>query len=137
MAVQIPENLQDLIDRPIVTTVITVMPDGQPQATPVWYIYEDGYFVFNTAEGRQKERNLNRDSKVTFLTIDPQNQFHWIEIRGHVAHVFRESEGQPEARASINSLSKKYTGNENYTGSGNTGEQRVKYLIEADKVNGQ
>ncbi len=136
MAAQIPDSAHDLLERPIVAGVVTVMPSGQPQATPVWFDHVDGYFRLNTAEGRQKERNLKRNSKVTFLIIDPQNPFHWLEVRGHVVEVLRESEGNPAAREHINALSLKYTGNGNYRGQVQ-GEQRVMYKIEADKINGR
>lgn len=136
MPVAIPEGLQDLVDRPIVVVVITVMPDCQPQATPVWYDYVDGYFRFNTAEGRQKERNLERDSKVTFLALDPQNGSHWMEVRGHVVEEVRESEGQIAAREHMNTLSQKYTGKAVYVGQA-PDEKRVMYKIAADKINGR
>jgi PPOX class probable F420-dependent enzyme len=136
MAAQVPDSAKDLLERPITVGVVTVMPDGQPQATPVWFDYEDGYFRFNTAEGRQKERNLNRDSKVTFLIIDPQNPAHWLEVRGHVVEAVRESEGSSIPREHINNLSLKYTGSANFR-SMVEGEQRVMYKIEADKINGR
>lgn len=136
MSASIPESAHDLLERPIVVSLVTVMPDGQPQATPVWFDYVDGYFRFNTAEGRQKERNLKRNSKVTFLIIDPQNPFHWLEVRGHIVDEARESEGNPAARDHINALSLKYTGNANYRGQVE-GEQRVMYRVEADKINGR
>jgi PPOX class probable F420-dependent enzyme len=134
MAAILPESAKDLVDRPIVTTLVTVMPDGQPQATPVWYDYDGTYFRVNTAEGRQKARNLERNAKVTICTIDPQNGFHWIEIRGHVVEIVRESEGHSQVREHINSLCQKYTGNPVYTFSP-PGEQRMMILIEADKIN--
>jgi PPOX class probable F420-dependent enzyme len=133
MSVPIPDNYMDLLDRPIVSAVVTVMPDGQPQATPVWFDYVDGYFRFNTAEGRQKAKNLARDSRVTFLIIDPQNSFHWMEVRGRVEEVVREADGMPEAREHINTLSKKYTGSAVYGGPASEG--RIMYKITAEKIN--
>jgi PPOX class probable F420-dependent enzyme len=131
MPAVIPDTVRDLLERPIVAAAVTVMTDGQPQATPVWFDHDGTYFRINTAEGRQKARNLARNSKVTLLVIDPQNPFHWIEVRGHVAQVNDEEHG---GRAHINALSLKYRGDPDYKGMV-PGERRLQYLIEADKIN--
>ncbi len=133
MAVPVPENVRDLLDRPLTCALITVMPDGQPQATPVWYDFDGANVRVNTAEGRQKARNMQRDSKVTVSIIDPQNPFHWIEIRGHIADIKDEANG---ARDHINGLSARYGQGPVYKGQ-QPNEVRNLYVIEPDKVNGR
>ncbi len=129
MAVKVPENLQDLFKRPIVCALATLMPDGQPQVTPVWFDYDGEYLVINTARGRQKDRNLKKGAKVTVLVIDPQNPFHWAEVRGTVAE-----ETEENAHAMIKKLALKYRGKEEY--SLKPGEVRVTYRIAIKKING-
>lgn len=126
----IPEKFQDLIERPIIAGLITVMPDGQPQATPVWFAVDNGQLVVNTARGRQKDRNMSANAKVTLMVIDPQNGYHWAEFRGHVAEI-DEASGNDW----INRLSKKYTGRDVYNGF-TPDETRVTYRIAIDKING-
>ncbi len=133
MSAQLPESAKDLTQRPIVCTFITVMPDGQPQATPVWFDFDGTHFRINTAEGRQKARNIARNSKVTLTVIDPQNPFHWIEVRGQVNDIKTEEEG---GRDHINSLSMKYRGNPVYQGQV-PNERRLMIFIEPTKINGQ
>jgi len=124
----IPEKALDLFEKPIVAGLITIMPDGQPQATPVWVDY-DGHFVrINTARGRQKDRNMAKRSKVTLLLIDPADYYHWVEVRGHV-----EEETEAGANDHINQLSHKYEGKDFRALKPN--EVRVIYRIEPDKVN--
>ena len=36
----------------------TLMPDGSPQVTPVWFDYKDGRIRVNSARGRTKSRKL-------------------------------------------------------------------------------
>ncbi len=72
MAVPIPDDYQDLLTRAIVVALVTVMPNGQPQATPVWVDYDGTYLLINTARGRQKDRNLSRNSRVTVLSHRPR-----------------------------------------------------------------
>mgnify|MGYP005840943283 CR=1 FL=1 len=125
----IPDGLRDLLDRPIVAALATLMPDGHPQVTPVWFMYDGEHIVVNTARGRQKDRNMKRDTKVTLLIIDPQNQYHWAELRGTIVEVTEEG-----AYEVIKALAKRYTGRATFTLS--PGEVRVTYKIALQKVNG-
>src|SRR6266568_140080 len=128
--VSIPEKAKDLFDRPVIASLATLMPGGEPQLTPVWIDYDGQYVRVNTARGRQKDRNLKVGSPVTALLIDPQNPYHWVEVRGHVAEVIGDEKG---ARAHINQLSHKYRGTD-YPAPKN-GEYRLMYKIIPDKVN--
>lgn len=38
----IPDSYRDLLERLIVVSLATVMPNGQPQVTPVWADLTDG-----------------------------------------------------------------------------------------------
>ena len=125
----IPENLQGLFEKPIAASLATLMPNGQPQVTPVWCDYDGTYVRVNTARGRQKDRNMTKRAKVTLLLIDPANMYHWIEVRGHIEDVTENG-----AVAHINQLSHKYRGKDyNFR---NPKEVRVIYKIAVDKVNG-
>ena len=77
---------------------------------------------------------MSKNSKVTVLVVDPQQAFHWVEVRGHIIETRDENQG---ARDHINSLSQKYTGNPVYQGWGNSNTDRMMYVIEPDKVNGR
>ena len=127
----IPEQLRDLLDKAIVVVMATVMPDGQPQATPVWCSYDGEKIWINTAVGRQKDKNLQRDPKVTILAMDPSDVHRWIEVRGHV--VERTEEGAVDH---INQLSKLYRGADYYaTRPEKHGkETRVIYKIQPDRI---
>jgi len=133
MAVSIPDDFRDLLDRPIVVALVTVMPDGQPQATPVWVDYDGKYVCINTKRGRQKDKNMKIDAKVTVLSIDPNDTSRWLEVRGRVA--VETEEGAVEQ---INKLSLKYDGRADFFADKperrNT-EQRVTYKIEPLRVN--
>ena len=135
MGAAIPDNLKDLLERPIVVSFATVNPDGQPQVTPVWASLEGDEVWINSAVGRRKDRNIRANPKVTVLALDPQNDFHWVEIRGEVVG-FDESEA---ALAHINQLSGMYAGNDDYYSfnpEGKGKETRVIYKIRPTKVNG-
>lgn len=88
--VQIPASHLDLIDGPYVVALATVMPDGQPQTTPVWCNRKDGYIYINVMKGFRKEKNMRANPKVSILAYDPQNVLRNIEIRGCVVEMTEE-----------------------------------------------
>ena len=130
----IPESHQDLLVKPVVVSLVTLMPDGQPQATPVWADLDNGDIVVNSARGRQKDRNMTPHSRVTVLAMDPANPYRWIEVRGEVEDV-DETSGLDW----INRLAKKYRGTDEYYSGANAAmkgkEQRVTYRIKPTHVN--
>ena len=104
----------------------TLMPDDHPQVTPVWVDYDGRYVVINTAEGRQKDKNLQRDGRVSLSITDPDNPYRYLEIRGQVAE--RTHDG---ADQHIDAMAKKYLGKDKYPFR-QPGEVRVIYRINAE-----
>ena len=84
----------------------TVMPDGSPQNTPVWFDYADGKIRVNSARGRTKVRNMKLGAKVALSIMDPDNPDRYVQLRGIVTRV-REDE---VAAAHIDQLAHKYLG---------------------------
>ena len=109
MSDTIPESYRDLFERPVVVTLVTVMPDTQPQATPVWCSYDGTHIWINTAKGRQKYKNMIERPKATVLAIDPENPYRFCEVRCAVLEI-NEQQGLEH----INSLSEAYTGEPDY-----------------------
>lgn len=105
----IPDSHRDLLDRPVVVTLVTLMPDGQPQATPVWCDFDGEFVRVNTARGRQKDKNMSARPQVTVLAIDPENPYRWMEVRGRVA-----SMDDAEGVNHINKLSGEYVNQPDY-----------------------
>lgn len=60
----IPETHLDLIDGPYVIALSTVMPDGQPQTTPVWCNRKDDFIYVNVMKGYRKEKNMRQIKKL-------------------------------------------------------------------------
>lgn len=119
----IPESHRDLLERPIVVSLATVMPDGPPQVTPVWADLVEGKIRINTVVGRQKERNLSERPQVTVLAIDPDNPMRFMEIRGEAA-----PSGEDDGIAVIDKLSKDYLNVEPYPWR-DPADTRITFLI--------
>jgi PPOX class probable F420-dependent enzyme len=106
----IPAKYLDLLQQKIAFAhLATIMPDGTPQVTPVWFDYKDGKIRINSARGRVKARNMREGSPVALSILDPDNPYRYVQIRGRVEHVAEEG-----ASAHIDSLAKKYLGKDKY-----------------------
>ena len=88
---QIPKSHLDLITGAYFTALTTIMPDGQPQTTPVWCNCEGEYVLINTMRGFRKEKNMRNNPKVSLLVYDPKNPLRNIEIRGTVIEMTEEN----------------------------------------------
>jgi PPOX class probable F420-dependent enzyme len=125
----IPEKFLDLMtQKKAFASIATVMPDGSPQVTPVWFDYTNGKIRINTARGRVKARTMKPGAKVALAILDPENPYRYIGIRGSVV-----KEDEKNAGAHIDSLAKKYLGQDKYPFH-QPGEVRVTYEIEPESV---
>ena len=61
MAEVIPDKYKDLFNKKVFANLATIMPDGSPQVTPVWLDYDGENLLINTAAGRVKDKNLQRN----------------------------------------------------------------------------
>jgi PPOX class probable F420-dependent enzyme len=121
----IPEQYLDLLgDKKAFANLATIMPDGSPQVTPVWFDYVDDAIRVNTARGRTKARNMGEGAAVALSILDPDNPYRYLQIRGRVRRITEEG-----AAAHIDSLAKKYLGKDKYPWA-RPGEVRVMYEIE-------
>ena len=82
--VHIPDSHRALVDGPYCAVLTTVMPDGQPQSTPIWCNTDGEYVLINTMHGFRKAKNMRANPKVTLLIYDPKDPLHNIELRGTV-----------------------------------------------------
>jgi PPOX class probable F420-dependent enzyme len=103
MSVPIPASHLDLLTRPILGVLTTLMPSGQPQSSLVWCDYDGECARVNTTLERQKGRNLQADPRLTLLVVDPADTARYLEIRGD-AELMEEG-----AVAHLDALTRAYT----------------------------
>ena len=102
----IPDQYLDLFDKKVAfASLATLMPDGTPQVTPVWFAHKNGVVHVNTAIGRQKARNMQEGAHVALAIVDPDNAYRYVQVRGRVTKTTTEG-----ADADIDALSHKYMG---------------------------
>jgi len=129
MAIELPEKIRKAIEGPQFWHLATTNPDGSPQVTAIWVKPKDGNILVNSALGRKKPRNLEREPRVALSWVDPENGYHSAEIQGRVVETYTGD----QAEADIDSLAEKYIGQTPYPWR-KPGEQRISYVIEPTHV---
>ena len=126
----IPESHRDLLEDGTQAYVYlaTIMADGSPQVTPVWFNTSGDTILLNSAKGRVKDKNMRRRPAVALCIQDPANPYRYLQIRGRVVEITEEG-----ADEHIDALAGKYTGNFKYKNH-QPGVKRVTYKIIQEKV---
>ena len=109
MASVIPDSHADLLTKKAFANLATVMADGSPQVTPVWFDFDGTHLCVNTARGRLKDKNMKRNPAVAVAILDPDNPYRYMQLRGAVVEITEEG-----ADAHIDALAKKYLGADTY-----------------------
>ena len=127
MSTQLTQAAPTLISRPVIANVATVDQEGKPQLTPVWIDIDGDDLVFNTAKGRAKQSNLDRNPSVAVSVVDPDDPYNVVIVRGTVEAT------EDGADAHIDALAKKYLDVDTYP-MRRPGEVRIIYRVRADHV---
>jgi PPOX class probable F420-dependent enzyme len=124
-----PEEFNDLIDPETRALGIlgTLMADGSPQVTPVWFDVEGETFRINTARGRTKDRNMSARPQVVLTILDPNDPYRFLQVRGKIVRSSEEG-----AREHINQLSQSYMGKALFPGT--DGQIRVIYYLQPENL---
>ena len=122
------EKYSDLFHKKAFANLSTLMKDGSPQVTPVWFDYDGSHIRVNSALGRVKDKNIRRDPRVSMTIQDPDIPYRYLEIRGKVVDITQQG-----ADDHIDSLAQKYLGQSTYPYR-QPGEVRVLYKIEPQKL---
>ena len=103
----IPESHRDLLNDETRAFVFlaTLMSNGSPQVTPVWFNTQGDYLLINSAKGKVKDKNMRIRPMVAMCIQDPNDPYRYLQIRGQVIEITEKG-----ANAHIDALAGKYTG---------------------------
>lgn len=107
MNLSIPATHADLVEdaTKAYAYLATIMPDGSPQVTPIWFNTDGDDILINTARGRVKDLNMRIRPQISLLIADPRDPLRYLQIRGRIVNFTEEG-----ALAHIGELSVKYQG---------------------------
>jgi len=104
----LPEAIEQFLGAPRFATISTIDPDGGPRQAVVWYRFEEGAIVVNSAVGRRWPANLLRDARIAIAVTDDHDGYGWIGLNG-VASPVRD---QAIAQADIAEMARRYHADE-------------------------
>ena len=124
----IQTKYQDLIsaDSKAFLYLATLMPDGAPQVTPVWFSADGDFILINTNEGRLKDKNMKARNQVAMTIQDPNDRYRYIGMRGEVVGSTYEGADEHIAELSIRYDNKPWTKRD--------GQVRIIYKIKPTHV---
>lgn len=111
---------RELAQAPNFATLSVILRSGRPMTHVMWVDADEDHVLINTEAHRAKFRAVERDPRVTVTIWQRDDPYTYAEVRGRVVATIR---GQ-EARAHIDSLSRKYRGKD-YDDSAITSERVI------------
>jgi PPOX class probable F420-dependent enzyme len=110
----LPESTYRLFDEPKDATMITIDPDGSPQAALVWVGRDGDELLIGVEQKHRKTRNLRRDPRITLVVqddrISPRGLTQYLVVRG-TAKLERDPQRYKEL---MDRLSQKYLGRDEF-----------------------
>ncbi len=121
----IPESHRDLLQSSV-ASLATIGPDGRPQLTEVWFLYEDGSISLSLNSSRQKTKNLIARPQCSLLILDLAVPQRYVELRG-------DAEVTPDDGSFVEKVGKKYS--TDLRAYDQPGDERVVVRIVPQKIN--
>ena len=114
-----PDSHLDLLTRPIVGVLTTMLPDGQPQSSLVWVDYDGTCARVNTTLERRKGRDLLANPRVSLLVVDPDDTSRFVQVRGDAELVTEGAEAHlDELTRALHRITRPTTGSSTRSSSG-------------------
>jgi len=85
------EQIETFLDAPQHAIVVVLRPDGAPQVSPVWFLYEDGRIYFSVLVATAKYRQLSRDPRITLCVDGGHPDARYVTISGTAEFIEEES----------------------------------------------
>lgn len=107
MSATIPEEFYPLLESKAIAFVSTLGKHGEPQTTPLWFLWDGDHVQISLVAGRQKLRNLQRDPRISVVIANPAEPTWYIELRGRIDELVEDPDRVVEAHVAI-----KYVGHD-------------------------
>ena len=127
--VKLDEKTKKLLQAKNFVFIATVNKDGTPHLTPTWVDTDGENVLINTALGRKKVKNVEKDARVVVGVFAMSNPYEHVTIDGRVV---KQITGK-QAEEHIDRMAKKYMGKDTYPYRTPT-EKRVIFVIEPLKT---
>ena len=120
-------KVQKILKSKAFAHLATIGPNGEPQSSVMWFLWDGEHIKFTHTTNRQKYRNIKRDPRVAISIADTDNPYTYAEFRGVVERIEEDPDG-----AFYNTLAKHYGVPWGYRG-----DDRVILYVKINHVAGQ
>src|SRR5690242_10233817 len=105
----------------------TIGPNGEPQSSPMWFLWDGEHIRFTHTSVRQKFQNIKRNQRVAISIVDTDDLYIFGEFRGVVEQIEEDPTG-----AFYNELAVHYGSSNRWRG-----DPRVVLYVKIERVVGQ
>ncbi len=104
------------MDKPLACVMAVMGKEGRPNLTPMWFDYEGDKVLINVAEHRKKTQWIRDTPQVSILTMNPENMYHWMSLKGTVEGEIHEDDSNEAewVTQQLNRIWNKYIGEGEY-----------------------
>lgn len=102
------DKQRQLLDKPAFAKLVTLMKDGHPQGTVMWYRRDGDTIRMIAPESAVKAKNLDRDPRATVVVDDPDSGYNYVELRCRCEVVHYDA----AAREELHHIARRYIGDE-------------------------
>ena len=127
MGIPLSDDIKTLVRGANFAHLATLMPDGSPQAAPVWVDLEGDRILVGTGEGSLKARNAKRDARVALSLVAYDNPYVEAQLRGRVAERWTDTDFKIMDRISRKYIRKEFPMRDNP-------DKRVVLVIEIERA---
>ena len=127
MGIPLSDDIKALVRGGNFAHLATLMPDGSPQAAPVWVDLEGDRILVGTGEGSLKAKNTKRDARVALSVVAYDNPYVEAQLRGRVAERWTDADFKIMDRISRKYIRKEFPMRDNP-------DQRVVLVIEIERA---
>ncbi|HEY0756845.1 MAG TPA: PPOX class F420-dependent oxidoreductase [Ktedonobacteraceae bacterium] len=120
-------KVQNILHAKALVHLATIGPQGEPQSSPMWFLWDGEYIKFTHTTERQKYQNIQRDPRVAISATDLADPYIHAEFRGVVERIEEDPTG-----AFYDTLAEHYASPSRYRG-----DPRVILYVKVQRVLGQ
>ncbi len=95
--------VRTFLEEPRYAVIATINESGMPQLTAIWYELQGDQVLMNTAAGRLKHRNLQRDPRLSICVADGER---YVTLYGRATLI----DDRTQAQADDLQLARRYEG---------------------------
>ena len=120
-------KVQKILHAKTFAHLATLGSNGEPQSSPMWFLWDGEYIKFTHTTNRKKYENVTRDPRVSISIADADNPYTYAEFRGVVDHIEEDTNA-----AFFNTLAEHYG-----LPARNPGDPRVVLYVKIQHIVGQ